>query len=612
MGMMSTLGAALSGLRVTQAGIDVVAQNVSNADSVGYTRRRLNAVQQVVGGQTTGVTNAGIERILDRILQRQLRLETAGGAYTDVKARYHTTLDQLYGGPGGTGALDTNFNDLTKQLQALITDPSSYSTRSAVLEKAQTLATRINSISNSIQGLRNDAEAALAASVSRANDLLTSITDVNAKIVGTGTERPSAALLDERDRMINELSRLIDVKVTENANGSVSIATTGGLTLFDGNSALKLSFDQRANIGAGALYDTDATKRGVGTITAVDQSGRSIDLLATGMIRSGEIAAYVEQRDKILVEAQRQLDELAARLASAVSDRQVAGTAIANGFQVDLTGLQRGNAVTVDYVDGGVTKRVTFVNASGPSATLPGNTTADPTDSVVSIDFSGPAASVEAAIKAALGPNVTVTFAAGTLSVVDDGGPPVDITGLSASITATSLTGGVELPLFVDAGNASAPYTGSLEAGAQKTGFAQRIAVNPALIADRSKLVVFSATTPAGDSQRPQYVLDRLTKTNFMFAPETGIGGGSAPYVGNIGDFARRIVERQGSNAEVAKRLDEGQKIVLNAVEARFAETAGVNVDQEMSQLIVLQTAYSANARVMTAVKDMMDLLLRM
>lgn len=93
---------------------------------------------------------------------------------------------------------------------------------------------------------------------------------------------------------------------------------------------------------------------------------------------------------------------------------------------------------------------------------------------------------------------------------------------------------------------------------------------------------------------------------------ETGVGGAGASFNGNILSYARRVVETQGANTEAAARLDEGQKTVLASLESRYAETAGVNVDEEMSRLVQLQTAYAANARVITAAKEMMDLLLRL
>ena len=68
----------------------------------------------------------------------------------------------------------------------------------------------------------------------------------------------------------------------------------------------------------------------------------------------------------------------------------------------------------------------------------------------------------------------------------------------------------------------------------------------------------------------------------------------------------------QGEAASNAASLAEGQDVVVNALQQRVNETSGVNVDQEMANLIALQTAYGANARVMSAVKDMLDMLLKM
>ena len=67
-----------------------------------------------------------------------------------------------------------------------------------------------------------------------------------------------------------------------------------------------------------------------------------------------------------------------------------------------------------------------------------------------------------------------------------------------------------------------------------------------------------------------------------------------------------------GENASNAQSLSDGQSVVVNALKQRIADESGVNVDQEMAHLISLQTAYGANARVMSVVKDLIDILLKM
>src|SRR3954471_3159340 len=103
MSLLSALNAATSGLRVTQAGIGVVSQNVANADTAGYTRRRLAPVQLLAGDRTSGVRTGAIERVIALVAQRQMRLETAGAAYTSLGARFASEVDRLFGQPGGNG-----------------------------------------------------------------------------------------------------------------------------------------------------------------------------------------------------------------------------------------------------------------------------------------------------------------------------------------------------------------------------------------------------------------------------------------------------------------------------------------------------------------------------
>src|SRR5215218_5795637 len=324
MSLLSALNAATSGLRVTQAAIGVVSQNVANADTAGYTRRRLAPIQQLAGERTSGVRAGDIERVIDLVAQRQLRLETSGAAYTALNARFAADIDRLFGQPGSSSSLDSAVNAFAGALQTLASDPSSFSARSGVLDAA----------------------------VTRANELLAGIASLNGKVVTSGAP-PAAALLDERDRLVNELSGLMDVQVAPGQGGSVTLMTSSGLMLFDGSSAVKLVFDGRDMLAANALYSSDPAQRGVGTITATTIQGASVDAVASAMFRSGEIAAALDMRDRILPQAQRQLDELAAGVSRALSDREVAGVAASNppqnGFAIDLAGLQAGNAVTLDY-----------------------------------------------------------------------------------------------------------------------------------------------------------------------------------------------------------------------------------------------------------------------
>lgn len=611
MGLSSSLNTALAGLSVTQMGIGIVSQNVANADRAGYVRRQISTTD-LLRGDTVTTANTAVQRLLDAVVQRQLWQDTAGAAYTSTRAASLSALDRLYGQPGSESAVDSVFNRFTASLQALQNDPSNYSLRIGVVDSATQLATRLNGLSQGVQALRTQAEASIGTAVSQVNQLLSSLTTINANIASGQPDTGNAELRDQRDRIVAELAQYIDIKTMEDGRGSLSIVTQSGIQIFDGRPAVTLAFDEHYGLSPNSLFTDDPAQRGVGTLRLADGNGNSIDAIAGRLFRSGEIAANIELRDNTLVQMQAQLDEIAAQMASAMSDRNVRGTAIAGGFTVDLTGIQPGNSVSLDYraTPAGAVQRVTLMNVA-PGTTLPASVTSDPNNRVVAINFSGVPVSVQDQIDAALGPGFTATMAGDVLSLTAGGTPTVE--GGSARITNTAFStpGTVEFPFFVDGGRGGDPYTGSFENGAQIVGFAGRIVVNPAVAANRDHLVVFEPGTPQGDNSRVKFMLENLTQNLHVIGKAGGLAGGGSAASMTVADLVQRTIAAQGQAVEHARRLDEGQQVALSAVQSRFQEATKVNIDQEMALLIDLQAAYAANARIISTVKEMMDVLLR-
>jgi flagellar hook-associated protein 1 FlgK len=91
----------------------------------------------------------------------------------------------------------------------------------------------------------------------------------------------------------------------------------------------------------------------------------------------------------------------------------------------------------------------------------------------------------------------------------------------------------------------------------------------------------------------------------------TGIGGSAAPFNGTLSAFIGQLVSQQGQAANAATNLKQGQDIVVTALQQRFTDSSGVNIDAEMARLITLQNTYGANARVMTTVNQMFTALLQ-
>jgi flagellar hook-associated protein 1 len=614
MGLTSALSAAKSGLAVTQANIDLVARNIANANSVGYTRKVLS--QEATG---SGVRILDVGRTVSEFLHARLRGETSAYAEMDVRRQFAQQIDHLFGSPGAAHSLDSIVNTFTQSLQQLTASPDSYAARAETVADAQTLAQQLRQMSTEVQRLRQRAEDGLDEAINRVNQILGELHSINQalSVAESGTRAP-VELLDRRDLLLGELSEYLDIRVRTNNDNTVGVMTASGNSLLEGD-PVNLVFDRNPAISAVSQYHPDPSQRQVGTVKLVSSNGYEIDLIHHGVLSSGRIGAFIDLRDNVLVEAQAQLDELAHGLSLALSQHTVEGEGAIDGaqqgFDIDISAVQPGDRVTLVYTQTppGVQRTVSIVRVDDPSQLpLSNDVTAEPNDTVIGVDFSGGMAGIVAALAAELGPDIDVSSpGAGTLRFLDDGAAnTIDIQSVSARVTATGLQDeGLGIPLFTDAGQ---PYTASLNAGSQKLGFAGRISVNPAVLADNELLVryVSNPETPLGDASRPLDMLARLTETTLTFSPRTGIGQAGRPFTGSVVSFAQTIVATQSAEVQRIEQRFGAQVAVVESLQERLQLESGVDVDSELANLLALQNAYAANARVLQVAAELMRLLL--
>jgi flagellar hook-associated protein 1 len=618
MGLSQALSTALAGVNTTQQSLSVIAGNVANANTPGYVEETSTQAEvSTAGNAGSSVDNTGINRDLNTLLQSQLWQETSGASYADQAANLYQQLQQIYGTPGSSSSFDAIYNSFTNALQALSTNPGSTSGQSAVIGAAQTLTQNLNSMTGSIQQLRTQAEQGVASGVQSANGLITQIAQINQQLqASTAPDSATATLEDQRDQDVTQLAQLMNINVVRNPANQISIFTGTGLQLVSAGQASQLSFDNAGSLTATSLWSANPSQDGAGTITLTSPGGTTTDLIADNAIQSGQIAAYLQMRDTILPQAQNQLDELANQMAQSLSNMTTSGTAVTagaqSGYSVDVGGVLPGNTVQLTYTDSGNVQHTITVVSLGQGGSLPLQTTpGNPNNQIIGIDFSGGLNSVVAQLNAAFGGSLQFANPSGTtLQVLNASATTNVVNALSATSTVTSLTsGGAQLPLFTDGGQ---PITGVLTAaGSQTTGLAGTIAVNPALVATPSGLVAYAANTAAGDPTRPNFILSQMTNAALTFSPATGIGTAQAPYSGTLADYMSQIVSQQSQSANAATSLQQGQDTVLNALQQRFNTQSGVNIDTEMSNLIALQNAYGANARVMSTIDQLMSTLLQ-
>jgi flagellar hook-associated protein 1 FlgK len=616
MGLSSALATAMSGLRANQAALSITSSNIANAQTAGYVVQSPNQVEVATDGFGSSVQVTGVNRELDTFVQNQLRTETSGGGYADQTANILGQLQSVYGTPGGTGTLETAYNNFTTAIQALSTSSGGQSTQVTALSAAQALAQQLNSTTQGIQALRSNVEQDIGTSVTTANTDMAQIASINTQLQGLSPTDPAAATLeDQRDTAINQLSQLMDVNVTTDGANQTSIFTNSGIQLVAGSQASQFNFTSPGTLSATSLYSTNPSQSGVGTLSITLPNGSSLDVVANNVISSGQIAADLTLRDQTLVQAQTQVDQMAATLSSSLSDQTTAGTAVTSGtqsgFSLNTANMLPGNTINLTVTNGTTQQQIQIVNVTDPSA-LPLQNASNANPKQIGINFSS-STSVAAQLNAALGSsNLQFSFSGSTLQVLNSGAGATTINSASVTTTTSSLTSGsAQLPLFTDAGSL---YTGAITGnGSQMTGLAGRITVNPALLNNPSNLTVYSTSPPtaAGDTTRSNFIYTQLTSGTFTYSPKTGLGSNPSPLSGTIPSYLQQFLSLQGNAATSATQLQQGQDVVVSTLQQKFDSTASVNIDTEMSNLIALQNSYAANAHVMSVVQSMMNTLLQ-
>ena len=610
MGLISSLSNAVSGLRTSQDSISILSRNVANAGTPGYHRQTLNVVDYSSANSSYART-VGINRAFNQSLQTYYNRQVSDASSAAVTGDYLNKLQGFLGKPGSSGSLDTMFGSFKNSLQALATSPDDYPARANVVAEAQAMAQRLNMLSGMVQELRQETETQITNNVTEVNAMLVSLNEVNNRLLDLGmTDTARAALLDQRDRLVAGVAGIIDVQADYRANGTVSLMTRSGVGLID-NGVSTFQFTSAGALSPSALADKNSADSRVGTLQLVTPSGLTIDLVRQGVLQGGELAGLVELRDRTLVEAQNQLDEIAAALASAFSTITTPGSAASDGsgrtgLVSDISHLQPGNDVYLTYTVNGAEQRVRIVHSTDGEDFIDSSG-----QRVISVDLSD--AGAAAAILNAKLPGLEISSpGAGQLQVLDDGtGGIRDVTGLTSRGTAGGMqTGELAMALFVD--QSGTPFTGNRNTNPpQILGFAARITINPAVLSDNRLLVQYDIDHTLGDAARPEYVLKQLSSMNFVSGTTPAANAGRHPLNGNVEQLIGQVLNYQGTTIGSALSQRDDRLLTLDTITSQMETEYGVNMDEEMARLTELQSAYAANARIVAVVKELLDTLFR-
>ena len=268
MSLGSILNTARNAIQTYQTAIQVTSNNIANASTEGYSRQRAvitptDPLQMPFGSVGTGVQVETIVRHRDHLLDAQFRREQGAAGYHAMREGLLSGIEATLAEPSAAG-LAASLDSFFSAYADLANDPTSTSARAALRESARRLAGKFNSMDADVQRLGTSLTRDLDGVVAQVNDLAVRIADLNKRIVtaeADGTQAPT--LRDERDRLVDELSRHADVQVIERPTGEFGVFA-GGVPIVDGPVARTLEVRLTGGTAAIGLVGKPTVLSGLG------------------------------------------------------------------------------------------------------------------------------------------------------------------------------------------------------------------------------------------------------------------------------------------------------------------------------------------------------------
>lgn len=306
---------AVGTLQADQSALNVVSNNISNSNTTGYSREEPtwteNSTYQANGltyGQGASVT--GIQAIRDSVLEKRITQQTSTAAASEARLSALDSLQSVFtvdtGSTTSTGDLSTQITDFFNSLKSLESSPNSSSLRESVLSAANTLAQTFDSTAASLEQQRIDVNNEATSLVSQINALTTSIAKLNDQIANSATTN-SNSLVDQRQNDLNQLADLVGIQQSTGNNGTITVTTTSGDVLVDGDKSWTMSA-----VSTGIVSDF---------YLEGNSSPITSDLTSGG----GELGGYLTARDVDIPKYESELDNLAYSIASNVNTANEGG-----------------------------------------------------------------------------------------------------------------------------------------------------------------------------------------------------------------------------------------------------------------------------------------------
>lgn len=317
MSLNSIMNIATSGMNAAQTQLRVVSDNVSNVNTPGYVRKIAHQQSWASQGVGAGVEIARIRLATDRFLQAASLNASADAGRQTVRYELYDRIQSMFGDPGSNSGFFSQIDSVFAAFAASAQDATSGPARQEAIWKTQGLFDEAARINAQIQSVREDADARIKSAVETANSLLEQIEKLNVEIAkATVVNADSSGAQTAQAALIDQLSTLMDVRITGRAVGGVEIRTGAGI-LLAGQGAAKLDYVRAGAVSAETVFNE---------VMVIEPPAGKARSLAEGL-SSGEIKGLLELRDGEAPATAERLAELMSRLADELNRAHNASSA---------------------------------------------------------------------------------------------------------------------------------------------------------------------------------------------------------------------------------------------------------------------------------------------
>lgn len=575
MSLTAALNIGRSALATSSLGIQVAGNNMANAATPGYTRQvarltplRGDAASWNIG---SGVGVSAVQRQIDDGLEARLRLGTADAASANVTSQLYSQIEDALGELGD--------HDLSSELSAFFTSWSERANQSpsgaAVIQQGQKLAQFMRRLRSDLVDQRTQADAQLGSAVTRANQLLTTIADLNRQVSeGEAGGPPANALRDQRDQAVSELAQFMNISVIDRGQQ--------GYDILAGSTPVVLGAQSR---GLALTRTTVNGELHVAVTTTADNAELQIE--------SGRLGGLLSGRGEAVNRTIEKLDTMSSRLIFEVNKLHSTG-ASARGLSGATGTLVMPLADRTRALNDPANQTMAalpFQPANGSFLVRVKNTASGAEQEIrINVDLDG--------ITSAGTPGTTDDTSLDSLRASLAGVP-----GLSASVTADG-------KLDVRAADGY-----SFTFGEDTSGVLAVLGVNSFFqgsdasdVSVRSDLLSDSTLLTAGRIVNGALVENgtALRIAGLSTAALDSLGGAT------LQETWRDAVQQVGADSAAASSKAQAASVVQESLQNQRAALSGVSIDEESVSLLDFQRQYQAAARLISVVQELTDTLIQL